>query len=258
MTKIHMKLATAFWCGLAALSAPAAECARMRVPDSLKAILRPDTGAIKLPVPGGGHVWVTNYNCGDGTDEYQDVPVPVRTAAARDAAIQSAPEDRLILAEISGTTLFAVQEDFDFDNEIDGEPVVAFGGVAIVKGYFFEMEISAPRNRGLDGTVRELLRQVTFLPPEDGNAEPPVPVLTNARAKAPPMKIEDMTGWRSKVKQFTRDPKAAAAEPAVAAEPEMDDEPIEIMSDPAREAKLLERRKDPARAAAAAKFLLDL
>ena len=45
---------------------------------------------------------------------------------------------------------------------------------------------------------------------------------------------------------------------AVAAEPEMDDEPIEIMSDPAREAKLLERRKDPARAAAAAKFLRDL
>lgn len=95
--------------------------------------------------------------------------------------------------------------------------------------------------------------------PEDCPEVPAAaPALVSAAAKASPLKIVEMPRWDSEVKQFTRDPKAAAAGPAVAAEPEMDDEPIEIMSDPAREAKLRERRKDPARAAAAAKFLLDL
>ena len=38
--------------------------------------------AIGLSIPGGGHVWVTNYNCGDGTDENQAVPMSVAPRSA--------------------------------------------------------------------------------------------------------------------------------------------------------------------------------
>ena len=76
--------------------------------------------------------------------------------------------------------------------------------------------------------------------------------------KAVAQKKAEVPGGAKAAPSTVKSPSAVKPSSVVAAEPEMDDEPIEIMSDPAREAKLRERRKDPARAAAAAKFLRDL
>ena len=131
--------------------------------------------------------------------------------------------------------------------------------VHVVKAVGDSLEALQKGCESAQESVAGMLRQDTSQPPKADNAEPPAPVSANEVAKAPTAASEQPVA-ASLAEKPQSSTSSTAVEPssAVAAEPEMDDEPIEIMSDPAREAKLRERRKDPARAAAAAKFLLDL
>ena len=208
MKKLYGKLATVLLFGLSAFSVYALEFGLMRIPDSL-APCREEivdgvgyANAVSIQLPGGGSMMLQNETGGG----VMSSPIPVHAVEAVGGFLEKFQKNKSIAAEVSGTTWFACAlEEADFA----GQRCSFFHGPIVVRGYCFVLYLRTPANRGLDATVRSMLRQVTLLPPEDGNSEPTIPLVKMDLAKVPP--IDDMPNWEDIAKAFKREVVTASA-----------------------------------------------
>ena len=201
------KLALAVGVVIAAFSAGALEHGLMRIPDSLaprrEEIVNEvgNPNAVSIPLPGGGSMMLQN-EMGGGV---MSSPIPVHAVEAVEAFCGKLQKGKSIAAEVSGTTWFACAlKEVDFD----GQRCSFFHGPIVVKGYCFVLYLRTPADRGLDASVRAVLRQVTLLPPEDGNSEPTIPLVKMDLAKVPPVK--DIPEWAEIAEAHKRTVETAA------------------------------------------------
>ena len=207
MKKLYGKLATVLLCGLSAFSVYALEFGLMRIPDSL-APCREEivdgvgyANAVSIQLPGGGSMMLQNETGGG----VMSSPIPVHAVEAVGGFLEKFQKNKSIAAEVSGTTWFACAlEEADFA----GQRCSFFEGPIVVKGYCFVLYLRTPADRGLDASVRAVLRQVTLLPPEDGNSEPTIPLVKMDLAKVPPVK--DIPEWAEIAEAHKRTVETAA------------------------------------------------